>query len=290
LSKAFYTLNHDILFSKLERYGIRGVALNWIKSYFKNRKQFVQFNNVSSTQKLIQCGVPQGSILGPLFFILYVNDLPNASQLVRPLLFADDTSICYSHSDPAVLVTVLNEAIQNIDLWIKTNKLSINIDKTNYVIFQSKQKKITQDLSLSIDDKLITRKQQVKFLGVLLDENLSWKPHINYVCNKISKSIGVIYRARFNLSLSTKLSLYYTLIYPYLNYCNIVWSSTYVTNLQRILILQKRIVRLLTNSVFSANTAPQQRRLLSDWLILSPFCACVFQLFSLEAIEQEANF
>ena len=84
------------------------VALNWIKSYFKNRKQFVQFNNVSSTQKLIQCGVPQGSILGPLFFILYVNELPNASQLARPLLFADDTSICYSHSDPAVLVTVLN--------------------------------------------------------------------------------------------------------------------------------------------------------------------------------------
>jgi hypothetical protein len=163
---------------------------------------------------------------------------------VADLLFADDTSICYSHSDPAVLVTVLNEAIQNIDLWMKTNKLSVNIDKTNYIIFQSKQKKITQDLSLSIDDKLITRKQQVKFLGVLLDENLSWKPHINYVCNKISKSVGVIYRARFNLSPSTKLSLYYTLIYPYLNYCNIVWSSTYVTNLKRILILQKRIVRL----------------------------------------------
>jgi hypothetical protein len=88
---------------------------------------------------------------------------------VADLLFADDTSICYSHSDPAVLVTVLNEAIQNIDLWMKTNKLSVNIDKTNYIIFQSKQKKITQDLS---------RKQQVKFLGVNLDENLSWKPHI----------------------------------------------------------------------------------------------------------------
>ena len=115
------------------------VELNWIKSYLKNRKQFVQFNNVSSTQKCLQCGVSQGSILGPLFFILYVNDLPNVSQLAKPLLFADDTSICYSHSDPAVLVTVLNEAIQNIDLWLKINKLSVNIEKTNYVIFQSKQ-------------------------------------------------------------------------------------------------------------------------------------------------------
>ena len=154
------------------------------------------------------------------------------------------------------MATVLNEAIQNIDVWMKANKLSVNVDKTYYVIFQPKQKKSTQDFSLSIDDKLITRKQHVNFLGVLLDENLSWKPHINYICKKISKSIGIIYRARFNLLPGTKLSLYYSLIYPYLNYCNIVWSTTYVTNLRRILILQKRIVRVLTNSSFLAHTAP----------------------------------
>ena len=138
---------------------------------------------------------------------------------------------------------------------MKANKLSVNVDKTYYVISQSKQKKSTQDFFLSIDDKLITRKQQVKFLGVLLNENLSWKPHINHIRKKISKSIRIIYRARFNLSPSTKLSLYYSLIYPYLNYCNIVWSTTYVTNLRRILILQKRIVRVLTNSSFLAHTA-----------------------------------
>ena len=94
------------------------MALKLIKSYFKDRKQFIQFNNVSSAHNFIHCGVPQGSILGPLFFILYENDLPNASQLAQPLLFADDTSICYSHSDPEVVATVLKEAIQNIDVWI----------------------------------------------------------------------------------------------------------------------------------------------------------------------------
>ncbi len=261
LSKAFDTLNHDILFSKLERYGIRGVALNWVKSYFNNRTQFVQYNKFSSARIATQCGVPQGSILGPLFFILYINDLPNASHLVKPLLFADDTSICYASSDPIVLATVLNEASLNISTWMKANKLSVNIDKTNYIIFQPTQKKSTYEILLLLDDRLITQKKQIKFLGVLLDENLSWKPHINYVCKKISKSIGVIYRARFNLSKSTKLSLYYTLIYPYLIYCNTIWSSTYVSNLKRLQILQKRIVRLLTSSSFLAHTAPLFKKL-----------------------------
>ena len=102
----------------------------------------------------------------------------------------------------------------------------------------------------------IPRKSRVKFLGVFLDENLTWKPHISHVCKKISKSIGIIYRARFYLLASTKLSLYYTLIYPYLSYCNTAWSSTYVSNLSRIFLLQKRIVRVLTNSNYRAHTAP----------------------------------
>ena len=277
LSKAFDTLNHDILFSKLERYGIRGVALNWVKSYFNNRTQFVQYNKFSSARIAIQCGVPQGSILGPLFFILYINDLPNASHLVKPLLFADDTSICYASCDPIVLATVLNEALLNISTWMKANKLSVNIDKTNYIIFQPTQKKSTYEILLLHDDRLITQKKQIKFLGVLLDENLSWKPHINYVCKKFSKSIGVIYRARFNLSKSTKLSLYYTLIYPYLIYCNTIWSSTYVSNLKRLQILQKRIVRLLTSSSFLAHTASLFKKLkILDINRINSFCTGLF--------------
>ena len=256
LSKAFDTLNRDILFSKLENYGIRGVALNWIKSYFQNRKQYVQYHNVTSSHLITQCGVPQGSILGPLFFILYINDLPNASRVVEPLLFADDTSICYSHTDPEVLAAVLNEALLNIGSWMRANKLSLNIDKTDYVIFHSRHKKSSYDISLLLDNKCITRKTRVKFLGVFLDENLTWKPHINHVCKKISKSIGIIYRARFYLLASTKLSMYYTLIYPYLSYCNTAWSSTYVSNLSCIFLLQKRIVRVLTNSNYRAHTAP----------------------------------
>ena len=138
---------------------------------------------------------------------------------------------------------------------------SINTDKTNYVIFKSRQKKTTSDISLVFEGISLAQKQQVKFLGVYLDENLSWKSHINHVSKKISKSIGIIFRARLHLSSKTKLLLYYTLIYPYLNYCNLVWSSTFTSHLNRLFLLQKRIVRILTNSDFLAHTAPLFQRL-----------------------------
>ena len=140
LSKAFDTLDHEIFFAKLEHYGICDVALRWIKSYFSCRQQFVQFNEACSTKQTIKCGVPQGSILGPLFFILYINDLPDASNLTQPLLFADDTSIFYSHSDPNRLQSILNEELSNFDVWLKCNKLSVDLKRNNYIFFKSRQK------------------------------------------------------------------------------------------------------------------------------------------------------
>ena len=139
LSKAFDTLDHQTLFAKLEHYGIRGMALQWIKSYFYDRRQYVQFNETSSTENNIICGVPQGSILGPLFFLLYINDLPNATGLAECLLFADDTSIFLSQTDQEYLTTSLNEELKKLNIWMKTNKLSVNINTTNYVIFSHYQ-------------------------------------------------------------------------------------------------------------------------------------------------------
>ena len=127
LSKAFDTLDHQILFTKLEHYGIRDVALQWIKSYFSCRQQFVQINQTCSSMQTIKCGVPQGSILGPLFFILYINDLPKASKLTELLLFAEDTSIFFSQSNPNYLENVLNNELLNIDVWLRCNKLLVNI-------------------------------------------------------------------------------------------------------------------------------------------------------------------
>ena len=181
---------------------------------------------------------------------------------MEPLLYADDTSIYYSHSDPLMLATVLNQELSSISSWMKANKLSVNTKKTNYVIFKPKQKNLkTIRIPLVFDGNQHMQKRVVKFLGVFIDENLSWKFHINHICKKVSKSTGVIYRSRFLLSMKTKLSLYYTLIYPYLTYCNVVWSSTYVTNVKRLFLIQKRLVRVLTNADFTAHTAPLFYRL-----------------------------
>ena len=141
LSKAFDTLDHEILFNNLKHYSIRGVALEWVKSYFSERLQFVQFYQTTSCKCQIKRGVPQWLILGPLFFILYINDLPNASNLAESLLFADDNiSIFYPHRNQDHIISVLNEELIKIDNWMKSNKLSVNI-KTNYVFFQPERKK-----------------------------------------------------------------------------------------------------------------------------------------------------
>ena len=189
-SKVFDTLDHEILFAKSEHYGIRDVALRWIKSYFSCRQQFVQFNVACSTKQTIKCGVPQGSILGPLFFILYINDLPNASKLTQPLLFADDTSIFCSHSDSNRLQSVLNEELSNFDVWLKFNKLSVNRKKNNYIFFKSRQKELNYHFTLFFGNQPLVQANMTKFLSVYVDEHLTWKHHISFICKQISKSVG----------------------------------------------------------------------------------------------------
>ena len=135
LSKAFDTVNYEILFDKLYHYGIRGLALDWVKSYFNERSQFVEYNGLRSSPHKIRCGVPQGSILGPLFFILYINDLNNASNL-ESILFADDTNLFISLKDPDFLISTLNCELIKLSKWFRANRLSLNLTKTNFMEFK----------------------------------------------------------------------------------------------------------------------------------------------------------
>ena len=151
---------------------------------------------------------------------------------------------------------MLNNELLNIDVWLRCNKLSVNIKKTNYVTLSPSQRKLNHSFSLSFGGQPLIQSNVTKFLGVYLDEHLTWKYHINFVCKQIAKSIGILSRTRFYLSCKTKLTLYYTLIYPYITYRNSTWSSTSVSNLNRIYYLQKRAVRAITNSEYRAHTAP----------------------------------
>ena len=161
LRKAFDTVNHNILLSKLEHYGVRGNALRWFKSYLSNRKQYVFYNGESSKLKEITCGVPQGSVLGPLLFLLYINDLPNITKVFQFFLFADDTNIYCDANTLDELQFLINKELKELQTWLIVNRLSLNIDKTNFVIFHPYNKPVKQKITLKLHKNAISEKDSV---------------------------------------------------------------------------------------------------------------------------------
>ena len=233
LVKAFDTVDHSILLDKLSIYGVRGVPHKLLSSYLSNRLQYVSINGSNSPLLAETCGVPQGSILGPLLFSLYVDDMQYCSKILKLVLFADDTNIFFAGKDVVVLFKTLNNELLKLSDWFRANKLSLNINKTHYIIFNNgnNNKLLNLGLSITIDGFTIERVTSSKFLGVTIDERLSWKPHISLVVNKLTKNVGVMRRIRYKLSSNTMLMLYDTLILPHIDYCAIVWGGTSRTNL-----------------------------------------------------------
>ena len=255
LKKAFDTVDHPTLLNKLYAYGIRGNAFNWFKSYLSERSQYVVYDSKQSKTQTVQCGVPQGSILGPLLFIIYMNDICNASELLFSILYADDTSVQISGNDITDLVSSMNAELELLSRWFKANKLCLNAQKTFYLVFHRARIK-DHELSIQIDGSTLNRSRNIKYLGVIIDHKLNWCEHIAHVKNKVSKGIGILYKARQFLGKKSLHNLYYSYIYPYLIYCIEVWGSACQTHLHPLFLVQKKIVRIITFSHYLAHTQP----------------------------------
>ena len=177
LKKAFDTVNHKILLLKLEHYGVRGELLKWFESYLTDRKQYVFYNGISSEVLKITCGVPQGSVLGPLLFLIYINDLPTISDKLQFFLFADDTNIYFDSHDLKIIEKTVNHELKKLTLWLNVNRLALNVSKTNFVIFRA-NKPIDHNVTLVMNKKALEQKNHVKYLGVLVDEHLRWDSNV----------------------------------------------------------------------------------------------------------------
>ena len=195
VAKAFDSVDHGILISKLEKIGIRGVALSLLKSYLTGRLHYVKTQHAMSEMKVLSIGVPQGSVLGPLLFLIFINDLPNATKF-SVTLFADDTFLSLESSDIAQLQTDANTEIKKVHDWLVVNKLTLNVIKSKFMLLTKKRSVNKDEFKLVLNDSYLERCSSYKYLGVYFDEKLDWKTHITYLCEKIGKVCGYLSKLR----------------------------------------------------------------------------------------------
>lgn len=277
LKKAFDTVNYQILLSKLERYGFRGPALQWLNDYLSHRLQCVKVDNAISPSLPVTCGVPQGSIMGPLLFLLFINDLCEIQSSFYPFVFADDTTLFLRGRNIEEMSTTATNNLRNICSWLRSNKLSLNIEKTNYLLFTLNPNLRRLPIHINIDHAPISQKQHTKFLGLVIDNKLSWSAHIDYISAKISKNIGVIKKVSRILPQKTLLLLYNALILPYLSYMHIIWSGAARTHTNRLLLLQKKVIRIIHNAPPLSHTQQLFRNTqILEFHDLFPYFASIF--------------
>ena len=253
-SKAFDTVNHDILLRKLRRYGVCGSALLWFESYLKDREQYVSIRDKSSEIKVSNISVPQGSVLGTILFLIYVNCLPNVSEAFSPTIFADDCTLSVIGLEIENITAICNAELADFESWAASNKLSINIDKTKCLLISNIYH--SDDLNIFLNGQNLEFVDFTKFLGVTIDRNLKYDKHIEEICSKVSKSLGIIYRIRDFIPYSCLRNLYFNLIHPYLIYCLPIFGATYNNHLQPLILLQKRAIRTISRAGYFDSSEP----------------------------------
>ena len=263
LKKAFDTVDHEILLSKLKAYGFGDSAHTWFKSYLRNRSQRCFVNGHFSDKRLLSCGIPQGTILGPLLFLLYINDLPNCLVHSNSRMYADDTHLTFASNNIDDINSNLNQDLANVNEWLIANKLTLNQSKTEFMLIGSRQRISTfhSAPNLRIDGVPLDQVSHTKSLGVHIDENLSWNEHINKLSKKIASGIGALKRIRPFVPTTTLQFIFNSLIQPHFDYCSVVWDNCSKTLADKLQKLQNRAARVLTFSNYDTSADPLIQKL-----------------------------
>jgi Reverse transcriptase (RNA-dependent DNA polymerase)/Endonuclease/Exonuclease/phosphatase family len=268
LAKAFDMVNHEILLAKLHVLGVRLEAHKWFKSYLSNRFQFVSCNSIDSESLLNNKGVPQGSILGPILFLIFIDDIKELILHGDLQLFADDIALIYSEQNWENIEDNMNSDLQQLEIWMSRNKLVVNTKKSNFIAFGNNEE---PDLSIKFKNDTLDITKSVKYLGVIIDRKLNFSEHINFIKKKCSVIVGILYKLKNIIPNSVKKLIYFGLIHSNISYACEVWGHTAQIYLEKIVILQKKAVRAMvgqqsrthTHSIFSNHAILPFRHLIS---------------------------
>ena len=255
LQKAFDTVDHKILIKKLEHYGIRGIANNWFKSYLSNRKQTVTINQINSDFQHNKHGVPQGSVLGPLLFLIYINDLHSTIKHCSTRHFADDTNLLIKNKSIKQLQKHLNFDLRRLVYWLKSNKISLNTSKSEMLIFRHPNKVINYDLKIKLQGKRLYPSKYVKYLGILIDPHLNWSFHTDILASKLSRTVGMLSKIRHFVSNVTLRNIYFGIFSSILMYGAQIWGQVQNRHVNRIIRLQNKAIRIINFANYQEPTS-----------------------------------
>jgi hypothetical protein len=272
LRKAFDSCDHEILLKRMGQIGVGGIELTWFENYLKNRLQYVQIKGENSSNQALIRGVPQGSVLGPILFLIYINNLPKCTSL-STYLFADDTTLYFSHNDIDVLIETVNTELKKVTDFFRDSKISLHPAKTKFMIFSNNVTVRNRNVQLKINFNNVDTNNQalitdvnpvrtndetpaIRFLGVYFDPLLNFKYHISLLTTKLSRALFMLRSTKNFLTPAALKSIYFSLFHCHLIHCLPIWSSTHQNLISKIHKMQKTAIRIISQSKCNSHTEP----------------------------------